>query len=192
MSDNINNPASVAIAQERKQFWVKVATIAVLLIVVLLKPKVDVWLAANAGNNNGELNNRGTEVASKKTIGRDAFESDVVGGGEIASGNTQRGTLKITDPNDETMRAPTAGSTSDSNALIAEADSGIKTPPKLSGASSSSTKPSTTRPSGQKADSKPGTSSKASGTDTRTILTEIREMHRSRGGRANRHLESLH
>jgi hypothetical protein len=142
MSDNINNPASVATAQKRKQFWVKVATIAVLLIVAMLKPKVDEWLTANAGNNNGELNNRGTEVASGKTIGRDASEPDVVSVGEIASGKTQRGPLKITDPDDEATRARIKGSTSDSNALIAEADSGVKTPPKSSGGSSSSTKPS--------------------------------------------------
>lgn len=133
MSDNSNNSESVSAAQEKKQFWVKIATIAFLLIVALVKPQVDVWLAANGVVDNDQLANnnnaRDSVIADEDDSAAMEREFDAVTSDGRDSRKTKLGTLRISDPNDSITRAATSGGAFGSGGKTAVAETGTKLHP---------------------------------------------------------------
>ena len=178
MSDISNNAASAAAAQKRKQFWIKLATIALLLIVAVLKPKVEAWLANNAAVNDENV----SSVDDHKTVDQsdinggfdqspgglrpttgvfkdmptDSADSDIADPGSDAPANNDSGSgsLKITDPN----KSAKGGSTRNSDVAIADAgqDSSVAAQSGKGGATSTNTgsvKPKSTNPGATKSSS---------------------------------------
>lgn len=103
MSDSDSTPAA---AKQRKQFWSKVITVVILLIVAALKPKVDEWLngpnGANRATTNADLRSEsggskssGIEVADfdldSFIANQDAPPQEKTSGSSRTSGTTKSG-----------------------------------------------------------------------------------------------------
>lgn len=140
-----------AAAKKRKQFWAKVVTIAILLIVAVLKPQVEAWLEGrtNSGNSTASVDsNRGTKNSG------DAFGPD--------SGDL--GTLDLSD----------GGSSSaivvddfDLDSFVSVKDD--PPPQKTGGGQTGSSSAKSSNPgSGSSSSDKPGSTTKASGNDARS------------------------
>lgn len=196
MSDISNNAASAAAAQKRKQFWIKLATIALLLIVAVLKPKVDAWLANNAAVNDENV----ASVDDNETVD----QSDINGGfdqspgglrpttgvfkdlpsdsDERANSRGDSGSLKITDPNksakDSARNSDVAITDAGQNSSgAAQSGKGGATSTSSGAVKPKSTNPGPTKsssgvtsgnPSGSRNDNKPGNSAKSSDSTAKT------------------------